>query len=270
MISLKTSDLAICAEVSHFFIRDFSDQGLLGPIPRSVSSSYRSFDPRLIPQVYLIKALRDMGLTSQQLKEYGQNRTPASTIAMFRNCCARLSDEISMLQARMDILQSYTSLIEEGQSAQPGQIEVRELAERPIRISCLERFGSSKRKDLERINRAHGRIRYNGNAGCPLGYAYNNFFELLEEQEKPAQLVSYDPRGPETRPAGRYLVGTVPCHYGEKSGLVHRMFEYALHNNLEFCGPAYTVYLHDAASVTEREQYLLQVTVAVNQKTQEN
>jgi effector-binding domain-containing protein len=55
----------------------------------------------------------------------------------------------------------------------------------------------------------------------------------------------------------------VRCCYGEKNGLPKRMFDYALHNGLEFCGPAYTVYLLDAASVSDAEQFLLQVAVQV-------
>jgi len=101
-----------------------------------------------------------------------------------------------------------------------------------------------------------------------LGFAYDEFLDLLEDPEHPAQLVSYDPQGPETRPAGEYLVGTVNCYYGEKSGLARRMFEYALHNHLEFHGPAHTVYLLDTASVTEAENYLMQIAAGVKRKAQ--
>jgi hypothetical protein len=83
----------------------------------------------------------------------------------------------------------------------------------------------------------------------------------LDDPDRPAQFVSYDPQGIETRPADEYLVGTDFCGYAEKSSLPKRMFDYALHNNLEFIGPAYTVNLFDAASVTEANQFLLQVAV---------
>jgi len=256
----KTSDLAICADVSQFTIRDYSDQGLLGPIPRSSNSSYRTFDPRLVSQIYLIKTLRESGCSQQQIRAFGQNRSPENTLELFRGCSARLSDEIASLQARTDVLQSYISLIEEGLRTKPGGLALCVLPERPIRYSSILN-GSGKLKDIEYLRRAHGQIRNSGNPGCPLGYAYSDFSDLLNPLARPAQLISFDPQGPDVRPAGKYLVGTVACYYGEKNGLAYRMRDWAQRNNLQLNGPAYAVYLLDAASVTEPEQYLLQIAV---------
>jgi effector-binding domain-containing protein len=75
--------------------------------------------------------------------------------------------------------------------------------------------------------------------------------------------VSYDPQGPDLRPAGDYLVGTVACFYEEYGDFPRRMFTYALDHGLEFTGPAYTIYLLDAASVTEPEQFMLQIVAGV-------
>jgi len=261
-MNLKTSDLAICAETSAFSIRDYSDQGLLGPVPRAESSNYRFFDPRLIPQVYLLKTLREMGFSAQQLVEYGRSRTPEQAGEVLGRCSEQLSREIAHRQASLDMLRSYLSLIQEGQSASPGEVELRALPARPLRCSPLEDIGG-KANAAQRLRRAFGRIRQDGNAGCPLGFAYRDFFDFMEQPDRPAWLVSFDPQGTDTRPAGDYLVGTERCYYGQTGALPRRMFEYALHNDLELAGPAYTVYLLDAVSVTGAEQYLLQVTVEV-------
>jgi len=261
---LKTSDFSICAEVSQSTIRDYSDQGLLGPVMRSKSSSYRSFDPQQIPQIYLIKTLREMGYTPQQIRTYGKNRSPETAVRMFSDCSARLSEEIAELQKKLDQIQSHVSFIEEGQSSRQGEIEMRNLDARAIRYSSLGNHNGNV-KELDRLRRAHAQIRLNGNAGCPTGLAYNNFFDLLENPGQPAQLVSYDPSGPEIRPAGKYLVGTVNCYYSQKTSLAHRMYSFALQNNLEFVGPAFSVYLLDAVSVIKQEQYLLQIAVEIKQ-----
>ena len=268
-MTLKTSDMAICAEVSQFTIRDYGEQGLLGPILRSRNSSYRFFDPRLVPQIYLIRTLRELGCTPQQIRDYGQSRTPEKALEMFRGYRARLSAEIAALQAKMDVLQSHISLIEEGQSVDPGRIELRTLPEEPVRCSALE-YHDGKTKNLEHLRRAIGQIRQDGNAGCPLSYAYGSFSELLEKPDQPGQLVSYDPQGPDARPAGEYLVGTVACYYCQTNGLPFRMHAYAARNHLEFCGPVHVVYLLDTASVVEPEQYLLQIAAGVRQAAQED
>ena len=261
-MTLKTSDMAICAEVSQFTVREYGTQGLLGPVFRSRNNTYRSFDPRLIPQMYLIKTLRELGCTPQQIRDYGQNRTPERVLKMLRDYSAQLTDEFTALQSKMDVLHSRISLIEEGQSASPNKIGLCTLPEQAIRCSALEHF-NEKTKTIERLRRAIGQIRQDGNIGCPLGYSYNSFYEYLEKPNQPSRLVSYDPQGPDVRPAGEYLVGTV-CH-SQTNGLLKRMHAYAARNRLEFHGPAYAVYLLDAASVTELEQYLLQIAVGVKQ-----
>jgi hypothetical protein len=96
-----------------------------------------------------------------------------------------------------------------------------------------------------------------------LGLAYADFNSLLNCPEQPTQLVSYDPRGMDRRPAGNYLVGTEQCEYGETGELPRRMIDYAQENDLELCGPPYMVYLYDAACVTTPEDSLLQIAVEV-------
>jgi DNA-binding transcriptional MerR regulator len=248
--------------VSQFTVRDYSDLGLLGPVQHPKNSTYRAFDPRQIPQMYMIKALREMGLMPQEIRDFGQNRTPEEALRIFRHCSEQLSDKIAALQAKQDIFDSHIAHIEEGMSANPGAIEVRTLPERRIQRCDLEHH-KVKTKYVENLRHAHGKIRYSSNPACPLGYAYNDFLGLLEQPEQPAQLISYDPQGPDIRPAGEYLVGTVACFYGEKNGLAQRMLKHALQNGLELHGPAYTVYLLDAASVTGPDEFLMQVAVGV-------
>ena len=60
-------------------------------------------------------------------------------------------------------------------------------------------------------------------------------------------------------------MGTVTCLDGENTGLPRRMYSHALENGLEFTGPAYVVYLFDAASTADPERRLLQIAVMVKQ-----
>ena len=85
---------------------------------------------------------------------------------------------------------SYAALIEEGVTAKPDVITLRELPEQRVRRCALENHGV-KTKNTERLRHAHGEIRQSGNPGCPLGYAYGEFFDLLEQPEQPVQPVSY-------------------------------------------------------------------------------
>jgi hypothetical protein len=158
------------------------------------------------------------------------------------------------------MLRSHVSLIEEGQSVRPGEIEMRTLPVRPIHSASFDQAGV-KGNIFIRLREC---IMQLPNSGSPLGYAYRNFRSLLERPEQPAKLVSFDPKGAESRPAGLYLVGTATCNDEVPAGLVRDMHNYAQQNDLEFCGPVWSVHLHDAVSVAKQEHYLLQISVMVN------
>ena len=263
-MTLRTSDVAICAETTAFTIRELSDLGLLGPGARS-ENNYRQFDLKAVPLVHLWKTLRSLGLSAQELRELGRDRTPEKSRALLCHYSQKLSTEVTELQANLDMLQSYASLIEEGQAAVEG-IQLRTLPAQSIRCSPLEPAGGKTRAKvaaIERQRRAFRHLRQTGGACCPLGFAYDDFYDLLERCGQPDQLVSYDPRGKDVCPAGEYLVGIEHCCGEEESTLPRRMFDYALRNDFEFTGPAFTASLFDAASVTTAEQYLFRVTAQV-------
>jgi len=260
-MTFKSGDMMQCTEVSLGTLYRYCEQGFLAPVAGRKNERFRVFDPRQIPLFYMIKALRDLGIGQQEFLEHGKSRTPESTARMLGDYIERLTAAIASLQEKLDIVSSHAALIEEGRAAKPG-IELCTLPEQPIRRSAV-RTHSGKIKNAELLRYACGDIRQNGNAGCPLGFAWNDFADLLGDPNQPAQLVSFDSAGPEIRPAGEYLVGTVACYYGEKHALPQRMAAYAKENGLEFHGPAYSVYLIDAVSAAEPERYLLQIAVAV-------
>jgi len=264
---LKSGTMAMCGETSVTTITKYCKMGVLAPVSGRPNNCINMFDPQQIPQIYMVKTLRELGLSTEELKEYGQGRTKESTARMLNEYTEQLTGAIAVLQDKLDIISSHNALLEEGLTAKPG-IELRTLAEQPIRCSTLKTH-STKKKTTEFLWHACGDIRHNGNAGCPMGLAYNEFSDLLENPSQPAKLVSYDPNGPEIRPAGEYLVGTIRSYYGEKHNLPQRMATYAKKNGLEIYGPTYTVYLLDAVSVAKKDEYLLQISVAVKRKDED-
>jgi len=259
-MKLRTRDVAICANISPYVVREYIDAGLLGPIELS-ENNYRWIDPRAIPQACIWRTLQEAGLSMEQLREFGRNRTPEKALGMFRNYSDLLDLEITRLRRRQDMLSSYAALIQEGQFVKPGEISVRALAKKPIhRVPLKQAKG-----EADAYKHLRDCILQLPNGGSPLGYAYNDFQELLERPGQPAQLVSFDPKGAELRPAGEYLIGTTVRDDETPADLSRRMLRYAMKSGLAFRGPAYIVCPHDAISVDKQEHYLLQISVMVTQ-----
>ena len=255
---LRTRDAARCAEISPYVVREYSDAGLIASA-RDAGNNYRWIDMRAVPQVHLWQTLQRLGYSMGRLREIGRNRSPENALELFESSDAQLETMVSQLRARQDMLRSYCALIREGLEAQPGAIEVRALPARPVNCAPLAGGG------FEPLCGTLGQIGRQGNGSCPLGLAYGNFNSLLNYPEHPAQLVSFDPRGADVRPAGEYLVGTEQCGYGEMGELARRMDCYARQRGLAFRGPAYAVYLFDEACVANPENCLLQIAVEVKQ-----
>ena len=220
-------------------LRYWDELGLVRPARRNEKTRYRYYAP---DQVMEVNLLHVMGSLNIPLKNSMDDRAP---LGLLRTCDAQLDEKIAEMLARQEMLKRYVTLVEGYQAVRPSGIEVQALPAHAIRRMPLKK----------------GAVQA-GNNGCPLGHTYLNLYDLLEEPDKPAQLVSFDPQGPETRPAGEYLVGITVCRYGEMDGLPRRMLEYALHNGLDLQGSVYTEYLPNAGAAGA-EEYLLQVSVWV-------
>jgi len=258
---MRSSDIAILAQTKTFTLRKLCDDGLLGTVLRNDLDDSRLFALDQVPQVYLAKVLQELDVNTGRILQ--TRESPQQALELFQRCSKRLQDEISLLQEQLDMFDSHANMALEGMRNKPDEISVRHCDERRVYFSALDELKDRRRKEYGRAARAHERIRKHGNPACPLGVSYDGFFDLLERPETPAQLVSYDPQGDDVLPAGDYLIGTTRCFYDEQTDLARRMFDYALQHDLDIGSPAYVVYLHNAATVTNKEDYLLQYSVKV-------
>ena len=85
----------------------------------------------------------------------------------------------------------------------------------------------------------------------------------MKAPSQPSRFFSLDPKGHECKPAGLYLVGYTRGYYGETNDLSEKMKAYADEHELEFNGPVYNLYLFDEISISDPQNYLLQVSASV-------
>ena len=86
---------------------------------------------------------------------------------------------------------------------------------------------------------------------------------FLDESSHPVRFFSLDPNGTNIRAAGLYLVGYTRGYYGQTNSLPQRVQLFAKRKKLIFCRPVYNSYLFDEISISDPEQYLLQVSASV-------
>jgi hypothetical protein len=159
----------------------------------------------------------------------------------------------------------FLDFITEGLLAEESEIFVRECPERRIVLGELNEY-----KDGEGFYGAFARFctakhTPELNLSYPIGGYFDGIERFLGDPSRPARFFSHDPAGQETIAGGLYLTGYTRGYYGQTNGLPQRMVGYADKNGLTFTGPVYNTYLLDELSITDTEQYLLQVSTSVSE-----
>jgi hypothetical protein len=120
------------------------------------------------------------------------------------------------------------------------------------------------------LNFYHGFVRYCRHAKAnrinlnnPIGGYYESLGRFLEKPSVPSRFFSVDPRGKDTRAAGKYIVGYSRGYYNQLEGAALRLNEFDAQQGLEASGPVYVIYLRDEISEKDTDDYLAQVCAAL-------
>ena len=245
---LSTKEFSEISGVAPSALRYWDNLALLCPAYSNLANGHRYYSPDQVAAVQLIKVMGSLGISLNTMKDAVNGWSPERMLELCLDYGEQLEGKISELRAMQDLLRRNASRMEESKATQSDEITLCALPAQPFRR--IDLIGG---RPAVRVGRASG----------PVGYAYNELYDLLEEPDHPAHLILYDPRGPEIRPAGEFLVGTQASRYGKTSGLPRRMLEHALRHSLEMQGPAYAVNLPNADGARGAEQYLMQIAVGV-------
>jgi len=231
-------------------LRYWDKIGLLCPVHTDPANGYRYYSPGQVEAVQLIQVMGSLDISLNTMKDTVRGWSPERILELYRDYGEQLEEKISGLRAKQDLLRRNASRIEQSMATQSDEIALCALPAQPFR-----RLDLTDGRAAARARRSDG----------PGGYTYHNLYDLLEEPNHPANLILYDPQGPEIRPAGVFLVGTQACHNGKTGGLPRRMLEHALQHSLEMQGPAYAVNLPNAFAAMGAEQYRIQIFVEIKQ-----
>jgi len=156
-------------------------------------------------------------------------------------------------------------LLNEGISATETEISLATMPERRIIMGGVNDFGGSESfySELTRFYCSEHEPKLN--LSHPVGGYFNSMDEYVNAPSQPTRFFSIDTKGNEQKAEGLYLVGYTRCYYCQGSDLPSRMVAFAKKNGLVFNGPVYNIYPFDEISVTDPDQYLLQVSASVKE-----
>ena len=176
-----------------------------------------------------------------------------------------VSNQIEFLQDVHSVISTFLGLLTEGIRANETDITVVKMPEKRIIMGGVNEFADSEGFYRELMKFYCGQHEPKLNLSYPVGGYFDSMDEFINEPSQPARFFSLDPKGHERKAEGLYLVGYTRCYYCQTSDLPSRMVAFAKTNGLVFNGPVYNIYPFDEISVTDPDQYLLQVSASVKE-----
>jgi DNA-binding transcriptional MerR regulator len=264
---LSIGEFARIVGITRDSLRIYDNKGIFSPAARGngLENDYRYYAPMQITTIKMIRVLTKVGVPLNTIRELAKSRTPEKLIKLLRKQKEELAGEIRFLREAHSVIAMFLDFITEGLLAEESEIFVREGPERRIVLGEPNEYGDGEGFFGAFARFCTARHTPELNLSYPIGGYFDGMERFLNAPSRPARFFSHNPSGQETISGGLYLTGYTRGYYGQTNGLPRRMADYADKNGLTFTGPVYNTYLLDELSITDTEQYLLQVTASVSE-----
>jgi DNA-binding transcriptional MerR regulator len=261
---LSISNFSEITKIPISTLKYYDDIGLFCPYQRE-KNGYRFYSRNQTISVNFIRVLTQFGLSLKEIKDLMDIKTPQKMMKTLIAQEMKLDEKMRTLQESTSILHVYLSFLFAAQQADEHGITQETLAEVPLRLGKPNDFrnGSDLYNAFYRFLSSTSGL----NPCFPIGGMFSNFQEFKVEPSKPTRFFSVDPLGEFVKPQGNYVVGYVRGFFAHAGDVVKRIMKYAEEHHLVLSGHVYTVFILNEVTAQNSEDYLMQVSVAVQDGT---
>lgn len=265
---LKISEFSLLAGINRKNLIFYDEIGLLSP-ERVMDNGYRFYSHRQLETVSVIISLQEVGMPLREIKQYLDERTPASLIELFFAQRKNMENKIRRLERSEAMIDTRLGITRRALEIDPTAIELRVCAEEQLFAGDEIHCGGTEAEldnaatefytlcDREKITYGYPFgtmiLRQNliaGNWRLP-----SRFFFKMPAEDGARPMLS--------KPAGSYLIGYECTSCKESQEVYARLFAFAKKQKLAIVGNSYEEYLLDEITVKNPEDYLLQVSIQV-------
>ena len=125
----KINEIARLYGIGVDSLRYYEKLGILKP--RRDTNGYRLYNLKDMYKLNVIRDLRRLDFSMQQIKDYLEGQTVDHTLALLRQEQALVQAQIQELQTKARLLQRRIATLTEARSIVPGAITLRTLPQRP-------------------------------------------------------------------------------------------------------------------------------------------
>lgn len=235
--------------------------GLLKPAYRG-ENNYRFYTRKQLELGFMIYALRDIGVSIEEIKAYASTRSPEAMLELFAMHQKQIQKEIDKLKHVKEIMSLYGNQVLEATHVDLTQFHVIEQCAQSIFLGdLLKEECSSNDNMLSFYNKA---IAQGVGLSYPFGAIIDQDSLRMNQEINAKQLYLKVPHATYAKkPAGTYLVGYVQGDYGSNDHLYSEMIAYCDAHHYTICGDAYEEYPFNEITTLNPDEYLIKVEIMI-------
>ena len=253
----------VTRETLHFYEKI----GLLSPLTRD-ENNYRYYSSDQLAVANVIRNLQESGMSLAEIRELRERRNPKDVNKMLAQQIQWIDGKIEELTHTRKLFSTLQQSIQSVSNVDEQAIVIQFLPEEPIILGAPFDYDGGK-NEYDALLEFYQRIeeRY---LDVDLNYPAWGFFPedyvKRGDWSMPKQFYFYNPAGRNKSPAAHYAIGYARGGYGQHDALYRRLIEYIDSNGFEICGGAYEEYPLNEVSISDDENYLVRLMIAVRQK----
>ena len=249
-------------------LRYYERLGILNP--QRADNGYRMYSLKDIYKLNMIRDLRGLNFSMQQIKEYLEEQTLANTLSLLQREQELIQQQMQTLQENQKRIQQRIVTLTQAQKVKTGEITLQQIARR-----CCYQVNAHITRDeemdfiMKKIHKKHEqKVPDFGNQ------EFGAFFSMKEIQSGIPNVFdsvffimndTFDDYNLEL-PAGLYLCCFYQGSYSQNAKQVQALLEYAKQNRLEICGTPFEIYEIDNRDTVQEDEFLTQIQVLVQQE----
>ena len=261
------SDFAKFSRTTRDTLLYYDKIGLLPPDDRG-DNNYRYYSAGRLETVNVIRTLRKLGMTLEEIKGLKDHRNPEITIELFKQQDKLINERIEEWNRARKLLLTLMGNIKEISAIDEKVITIQFLPETAVVFGHPNDYSNGRNaydallSFYHDMNKKYPELDMN----YPVWGCFSGDRIRQGDWVWPDRYYFFNPEGYDKRPAALYAVGYVRGSYGQCGSLYRRLLDYIDKNGFEICGDAYEEYPLNEVHIKENDNYLIRVLIAVREK----
>ena len=231
----KIGEIAALYGISTDILRYYEELGIL--VPRRAPNGYRIYRTEDLWCLNVIRDLRDLGFSMDQIRSYIENRSVGSTLELFQQELCLIDQQIARLQELRDNIITRRETIAQAVRLPLGTISLKTLPGRPC-----HRIMQSYETDEEMDVLIKQLVAFEPDRQYIIGNnQMGSFLNLSDARDGRCQqyeaVLLLHPEGEHSIEAGTYLSVCYSGSFRQTRRFVPQLLQYARDHGMAACGP---------------------------------